>query len=193
MYQSILVPLDGSRLAEAILPEIEKLAALLKARLNLIRVSRVHVLPGVNPSEAQIKAVRRAQEYLESLKKRLSTRDIEIEIHAAYGNPAEKILEVCRRHDIDLIAMSTHGRSGLGRWLLGSVAEKVVRHSEKPVLLLRAHETDVGSSESLNEINKQRLMDAINRSNGNQSEAARLLGISRTSVWNQVKRFNIKL
>lgn len=140
MYQSILVPLDGSKLAEAILPEVSELAELLKARINLILVSRAHVLPGVDPSDAQVKVVRRAHEYLEEMKKRLALESADIEIHTPYGNPAEKILEVCQRQNIDLIAMSTHGRSGIGRWLLGSVAEKVLRHSEKPVLLLRARE-----------------------------------------------------
>ena len=51
---------------------------------------------------------------------------------------AEKILDVCKRQHIELIAMSTHGRSGISRWLLGSVAEKVVRHSQIPVLLYRS-------------------------------------------------------
>lgn len=148
MYQSILVPLDGSKLAEAILPEVEELATLLKGRLHLIMVSRIHVLPGVDPTNAQVKVIRRAQNYLEKLKEHLSDRNFDIKLHAPYGDPAEKILEVCRRHDIELIAMSTHGRSGIGRWLLGSIADRVVRHSEKPVLLLRAGNTDTGSSEN---------------------------------------------
>ena len=143
MYQSRLVPLDRSKLAEAILPEVEELAGILKARINLVMVSRAHVLPGLDPTDAQVKVVRRAQEYLERLKEQLSAKNIDIEIHSPYGNPADKILEVSQRHDMGLIAMSTHGRSGIGRWLLGSVAEKVVRHSEKPVLLLRAREMDV--------------------------------------------------
>jgi nucleotide-binding universal stress UspA family protein len=147
MYQSILVPLDGSKLAEAILPEVEEFISLLKARLHLIMVSHVNVLPGLDPTDAQVKVIHRAQEYLEKLKEQLSAKIIDIELHAPYGDPAEKILEVCLRHDIDLIAMSTHGRSGIGRWLLGSIADKVVRHSEKPVLLLRARNTDTGSSE----------------------------------------------
>ena len=146
MYQSILVPLDGSKLAEAILPEVEELAALLSARLHLIMVSRIHVLPGVDPTDAQVKVIHRAIDYLEKLKEKLSARIINIDLHTPYGDPAEKILEVCQRHDINLIAMSTHGRSGIGHWLLGSIADKVVRHSEKPVLLLRAHKTDTGSS-----------------------------------------------
>ena len=142
MYKSILVPLDGSMLAENILAEIEALALLLDAKLNLIYVSKAHVLPGVDPTDAQVKVVNTAKVYLETIRERLSAKNFEIEIHTPYGNPADKILEVCRRHDIDLIAMSTHGRSGIGRWLLGSVAEKVVRHSEIPVLLLRSHEMD---------------------------------------------------
>ncbi len=141
MYQSILVPLDGSKLAEAILPEVEELAVLLKTRLHLIRVSRINVLHGVDPTNAQVKVIHRAQEYLEKIKEQLSAKNIDIELHSPYGDPAEKILEVCRRHDIGLITMSTHGRSGIGRWLLGSIADRIVRHSEKPVLLLRAGNT----------------------------------------------------
>lgn len=139
---------DGSKLAEAILPEVGELAKLLKARINLIRVSRTYWMPGADQTEAQVKVTREAQEYLENLKEQLLAMDIDVETHAAYGNPAEKILEVCRRHNIDLIAMSTHGRSGIGRWILGSVAEEVVRHSEKPVLLICARGMD---SDSLKE------------------------------------------
>jgi len=147
MYQSILVPLDGSKLAEAILPEVEELAVLLKARLHLIRVSRVNVLPGLDPTDAQVRVIHRAQNYLEKLQEQLIVKNIDIELHTPYGDPAEKILEVCQRDDIDLIAMSTHGRGGIGRWLLGSIADKVMRHSEKPVLLLRASITNIDSSE----------------------------------------------
>jgi nucleotide-binding universal stress UspA family protein len=147
MYKTILVPLDGSTLAENILTEVEELAVLLNARLYLIYVSRAHVIPGVDPTNAQVRVVKEAQVYLESLKEKLSAKKIEIKLHTPYGNPADKILEVSKRDDIDLIAMSTHGRSGIGRWLLGSVAEKVVRHSDIPVLLLRSHEMTISPSE----------------------------------------------
>jgi len=138
MYKSILVPLDGSPLAENILAEVEELALLLNARLHLICVSKAHVLPGVDPTDAQVRVVNTANEYLEDIKERLSAKNIKTEIHTPYGNSADKILSVSKLGDIELIAMSTHGRSGIGRWLLGSVAEKVVRHSEVPVLLLRS-------------------------------------------------------
>lgn len=148
MYKSILVPLDGSKLAENILTEVEELAMILKARLHLIYVSKAHVLPGVNPSDEQVRVIKEAQEYLGNTKEQLSAKNIDIKLHTPYGYPADNILEVCKRQEIDLIAMSTHGRSGIGRWLLGSVAEKVVRHSEVPVLLLRSHKMEVSSSDA---------------------------------------------
>jgi nucleotide-binding universal stress UspA family protein len=138
MYKSILVPLDGSALAEAILPEIEKVARCMGARIILLRVSRAHVFPGKDPTEAEIEVVRRAEEYLAEIRDRLAAKGFDAEAHVRYGAVAEEILTHSARNDVDLIAMSTHGRSGLGRWALGSVAEKIVRRSEKPVLLLRA-------------------------------------------------------
>ena len=142
MYKSILVPLDHSELAEKILPEVEELALLLKAKLHLICVSKAVVMPGVDRTDAQVKVVNTAKEYLARIKERLSAKNIEIEMHSPYGNPAENILSVCKLQQIDLVAMSTHGRSGISRLLLGSVAEKVVRHSEIPVLLYRSGKVD---------------------------------------------------
>ena len=72
MYKAILVPLDGSTLAENILTEVEELAVLLNAKLYLIYVSRAHVIPGVDPTNAQVRVVKEAQVYLESLKEKLS-------------------------------------------------------------------------------------------------------------------------
>ena len=138
MYKSILVPLDGSKLAEAIIPEIEKVASSMQARIILLRVCRAHVFPGRDPTKAEVEVIREAEKYLGGIAKQLATRGFDAEIHVRYGDVADEILSHSRRNEIDLISMSTHGRSGFGRWLLGSVAEKIVRHSEKPVLLLRA-------------------------------------------------------
>ena len=138
MYKSILVPLDGSKLAEAILPEIEKVAASMQARIILLRVCRAHVFPGKDPTKAEVEVIREAEKYLNDIAQRLTTKGFNAEIHVRYGDVADEILSHSKRNEIDLISMSTHGRTGLGRWLLGSVAEKIVRHSEKPVLLLRA-------------------------------------------------------
>jgi nucleotide-binding universal stress UspA family protein len=70
-----------------------------------------------------------------------------VDHHVPYGDPAAKILEICELYNYDLIAMSTHGRSGLGRWLMGSVADKVVRHSRFPVLLRRTQPEDIPAME----------------------------------------------
>jgi nucleotide-binding universal stress UspA family protein len=140
MYKSILVPLDGSGLAEAILPEIEKVAASMRARLILLRVCRAHVFPGKDPTKAEVEIVRKAEKYLDEITGQLTAKGFEAEAHVRYGDVANEILTHSKRNDIDLIAMSTHGRGGLTRWLLGSVAEKIIRHSEKPVLLLRTQE-----------------------------------------------------
>ena len=138
MYKSILVPLDGSKLAERILPEIEKMASCMRASIILLRVCRAHVFPGKDPTDAEVEVIRNAEEYLVSVAAALTAKGFDAQVHVRYGDVAEEILSHSRRNEIDLISMSTHGRSGLGRWLLGSVAEKIVRHSEKPVLLLRA-------------------------------------------------------
>ena len=146
MYKSILVPLDGSKLAEEILPEIEKVASCMQARIVLVRVCRAHVFPGKDPTRAEVEVVREAELYLNKIVDQLKARGFDAEAHVRYGDVAEEILTHGRRNDIDLISMSTHGRSGLGRWLLGSVAEKIVRHCEKPVLLLRAQEKTEGEA-----------------------------------------------
>ena len=140
MYKAILVPLDGSKLAEAILPEIEKVASCMRARIILLRVCRAHVFPGKDPTEAEVEVVRNAEKYLATIVADLNAKGFDVELHVRYGDVAEEILNHSKRNEIDLISMSTHGRSGLGRWLLGSVAEKIVRHCEKPVLLLRPKE-----------------------------------------------------
>jgi nucleotide-binding universal stress UspA family protein len=138
MYKSILVPLDGSALAEAILPEIEKVARCMQARIILLRVCRAHVFPGRDSTKAEVEVVRRAEGYLTAIRDRLAAEGFEVEALVRYGAVAEEILAHSSRKEIDLIAMCTHGRSGLGRWALGSVAEKIVRRSDKPVLLVRA-------------------------------------------------------
>ena len=100
-------------------------------------VAYAHAFPGVDPSEAEVKVVREAEEYLDKLKKRLEAKGFKVETHVRYGHDAEDILDHAAQKDIDLIAMTTHGRSGIKRFLLGSVAEKVLHHSTKPIFLIR--------------------------------------------------------
>jgi nucleotide-binding universal stress UspA family protein len=138
MFKRILVPLDGSSLAEAILPQVQGLAKALGAELFLVRAAAAHVFPGVDPTEGEVDVVRKAEAYVTEVAGRL--RDAGIPIHTAvrYGEAAEEILRHIKDNAVDLVAMSTHGRSGLSRLVLGSVAAQVVHRATVPVLLLRA-------------------------------------------------------
>lgn len=133
----ILVPLDGSGCAENIIPKVEELAIERKEGICLLRVVSAHTFPGVDPTEAEVKVVREAEEYLESLRERFKAKGFDADTHVRYGNDVEEILDHAARKDIDMIAMSTHGRRGVKRLLFGSVAEKVLRHTPKPVFLIR--------------------------------------------------------
>jgi len=136
-FQRILIPLDGSDCAENVLPMAEKLATELKASIVLLRVALTHTFPGVDPTEAELKVVREAEAYLQKVEDQLKAKGFKVDSHVRYGNDAEEILEHADGKDIDLIAMTTHGRSGVKRFLLGSVAEKVLRYSPKPIFLVR--------------------------------------------------------
>ena len=138
MFKRMLVPLDGSSLAEAVLPQVQELAKALGAELFLVRAAAAHVFPGADPTEEEVDVVQKAEAYLAEVAGRL--RDAGIPIHTAvrYGEAAEEILEHIGVNAIDLVAMSTHGRSGLSRLVLGSVATQVVHHATVPVLLMRA-------------------------------------------------------
>ena len=136
---TILVPVDGSALAEAALPKALELAEASGARILLLRAAQAPVLPGVDPTEAQARVVREAEDYVARLQERLTSRGaVKVETSVWYGPAAYAIVEAARVHRVDEIVMTTHGRSGLGRLLLGSVAESVLRGTTTPILLLRA-------------------------------------------------------
>ena len=140
-FEKILVLVDGSDSAENVFQKVEKLATDLKATLALLRVVYVHPswepFPGTDLVQAEAKVAREAEEYLGKLEKGLKAKGFKVETHVRYGHDAEEILDHAAQKDIDLIAMTTHGRSGVKRFLLGSVAEKVLRHSPKPIFLVR--------------------------------------------------------
>lgn len=136
-FEKILVPLDGSDCAEIVLPKVEKLAKDLKASIALLRVVIAHAFPGADSTDAEVKVVREAEQYLSKLEEGLKKKGLKVDSHVRYGNDAEEILDHAAQKDIDIVAMTTHGRGGVKRFLLGSVAEKVLRHSPKPVFLVR--------------------------------------------------------
>jgi nucleotide-binding universal stress UspA family protein len=135
--KTILVPLDGSIVAEAALRPAVEFARDKAARLVLLRAAEAHTLIG-DPTEAQVAAVREAEDYLGGVRARLERGGVEdVEVSVWYGPPAEAIAEAAGYRKVDLIVMSSHGRSGLGRLVLGSVAETVLRATEVPILLIR--------------------------------------------------------
>ena len=142
MYKNVLVPLDGSSLAEKILPQVTELAGLTGAEVSLLRVVLAHTFPGADPTDAQVEVVREAEEYLAGVAEQL--KGLQVSTHVRYGHDADEILNHAERDEIDLIAMSTHGRTGVGRFIMGSVADRVLRHSSKPVLLMRAKQESAG-------------------------------------------------
>jgi nucleotide-binding universal stress UspA family protein len=143
---SILVPLDGSALAEVALSTAVDLASR-DSTLVLVRSTEAHTGLGDDMVEAQVKAVREAEEYLEAVAGRTrKAGSAKVETHVWYGPPAASIIEAARVMKVNLIVMSTHGRGGLGRLILGSVAESVLRGTRTPILLLRPSEAPVADA-----------------------------------------------
>lgn len=135
---TILVPLDGSPLAEAALPKALELAEVSGARVLLLRAAETHTLLPRDPTEAQVKVVSEAESYLARVRKRLTRHGrVTVETAVWYGPAARAIVEAARIRKVDQIVMTTHGRSGVRRLLLGSVAESVRRGTATPLLLLR--------------------------------------------------------
>lgn len=130
MFQNILIPLDGSRFASRALPHARRLLADGGA-LTLLRVLDPELdHDAEHGNAAQVAATRQ----LEELKEELTRHEVAATTQVRFGRAAEVIRVASRGHD--LVAMSTHARTGLDRWLHGSVAEEVLRHSDPPVLLL---------------------------------------------------------
>ena len=136
----VLVPLDGSPLAEMALPTaIEVLRDSPDATLVLLRAVEVTALPGIDPIEAQVAVVGEAESYLEGVAARLRGEGRPRVITSVwYSGATEAIVEAARVRGVGLIVMSTHGRTGLRRVILGSVAESVLRRTPTPILLVSA-------------------------------------------------------
>jgi nucleotide-binding universal stress UspA family protein len=132
----ILVPLDGSRLSEAIMPLAKALARDYDAELLLVRA-----LSPRGSADAEVQEQEDAEAYLRTMAARVARRDVPVAWKVWYDEPDRAIVDAARFNEVDLIAMSTHGRGGLTRLLFGSVAESVVRQALVPVLLVRGELT----------------------------------------------------
>ncbi len=151
----ILITLDGSLLAEQAIPPALELARAVNARIILLRVNEI--VP-VNPVEVAItwdwdipepeqkllnERRRSAESYLKEVVTRFDLSDCEVETIVLDGTPVDRIQEFARLYGIDLIAMSTHGHTGLRRWLYGSVSSKVMRGSHCSMLIVRPPEMEL--------------------------------------------------
>jgi nucleotide-binding universal stress UspA family protein len=136
--KTILVPLDGSPIAEGALPTAVELARETPgAVIVLTRVAEAQALALVDPTTAHAVGLREAQDYLNEVATRLRDRGVAITTSVWYGLPVSAIVQAARAVKADLIVMNSHGRGGLRRAVLGSVAEGVLRRTHTPILLLR--------------------------------------------------------
>jgi nucleotide-binding universal stress UspA family protein len=147
-FKKILVPLDGSSFSEVSIPYVKELAKGTGSEIILLRVSEPPVLPAdrspaIKPSWEEYRDILmteiqlQAEKYLEGIKADLGKSGIKTRSQAILGKAGESILQVAQKEDINLIAMATHGRTGVSRWVYGSVASRIVEESPQPVMLIR--------------------------------------------------------
>jgi len=145
MYKKILVPLDGSELAKKALDEAVKLANCFGAEMMLFQVVPFMPIYGspelVTPLIVDEKQKEAAEKYLANLVEELKGKGFKVTATVKTGQQvAVEIIDFAKESGADLIVMCTHGRSGITRWMLGSVALKLLTRGEKPILLIRSKE-----------------------------------------------------
>ena len=150
MLKKILVPLDGSKVAEAVLPYVGELVSGLapgiKGEVTLIHVlsPTYYVVAGeagapIPYTEAEIEQIKKKTVgYLDKAGEGLRSEGTIVECRVGVGRAAEEINKAAEEINADLVAMSTHGRSGLSRWAFGSVTDRVLRGGNRPILMVRA-------------------------------------------------------
>ena len=147
MYDTILVPLDGSKRAEAILPHVEQLAQRYEALVVLLQVVDLDlVTPGIGPDGAHVmldateirRRTREAESYLAGWEGEFREKGIKVRSRVVHGCPVEAIIRAAEGEKADLIAMASHGRTGLARVFYGSVAAGVLHRVDRPLLLVRS-------------------------------------------------------
>lgn len=144
MYDTILVPLDGSTRAEMILPHVETMAKCFNSRIILLNVLEpVHILTSAAPVdyfEASVEAEQSqdARIYLQGVEYRFRSQGFEVKSIVEEGPPVRTIIQVAEQENVDLIAMASHGLSGLARVFYGSVAAGILHRIDRPLLLVRA-------------------------------------------------------
>lgn len=163
MIHHILVPLDGSELAECVLPHLTAIAPVTGARVTLINV--LERTPSRNGNASLIDPLgwymqkQESQSYLDRIAQKLQKSDLQVEQAILEGNPAEALIEFARNNAVDLLVLSTHGRTGISEWNVSSVVQKILLRSYKSILLVRAY-----TSRPADEVQYKRLFLAIDGS-----------------------------
>jgi nucleotide-binding universal stress UspA family protein len=154
MYRKILIPLDGSERAEQVLPHVRELAQGRNTKLLLVHVVEppmvampmvAHGAPTAAPvmvslDDALTRTREEAKAYLQGAKERLESEGLSCETVLEQGGVVQQIVDVADEHDVDLIAMTSHGRTGLATAFFGSVAVGVLHRITRPLLLVRAQD-----------------------------------------------------
>ena len=144
MYQKMLVPLDGSEFSECVLNHVRAIAIGCHVpEVVLLGVAepisyQVYYMIGIEDRgrDMQKETEKYVESYLSKAADSLKEDGVAVQTVVVSGRPAEEILDYANKNQVDLIIMSTHGRSGVSRWVVGSVTDKVVRHSVAPVLTI---------------------------------------------------------
>ena len=160
MYSKLMVPLDGSKLAECVLPHVEALTGIEgSTRVVLVRVVKPYlahfeddvdgnltVLDLTDVAEAAVdrERLQQASDYLENVAANLKVKG-QVERVVLMGKPASALTRYAASNDIDLVIVATHGRSGISRWVRGSVAERILHSIGAPILMIRAPGCGVGN------------------------------------------------
>ncbi len=145
MYKMILVPLDGSKRAEQILPHVEEIARCMEATIVVMQVLETQlVFSGLEMAEQEAafeaykKELSTAEHYVAEIQAKLREKGLHCQARVEHGSVVQSIIRVSRQTDVDLIAMASHGRTGLSRVFYGSVAAGVLHLTDRPILVIRA-------------------------------------------------------
>ena len=154
MYKKIMVPLDGSELAECVIPHVEKLVSgrqvgtivfvrVIEASPLSYKGAYVTSKDELDQLESRTKKIEEerksaATNYLKEVVGRLKQDGMEYQTEVLVGKAADNLIDYAENNEIELILIATHGRSGISRWVRGSIADRILRASRVPVLMVRA-------------------------------------------------------
>jgi nucleotide-binding universal stress UspA family protein len=149
LYKNILVPLDGSQLAECVMPHVESIVTAFGPETVTIVQEVEHFLPTpkgeeqmpIDPQQykrAEEAIIAAAEKYLKGMAAKAKLGTATAKTKVLLGHPADKIADYAKDNKIDAIVMSTHGRTGISRWAMGSVADRLLHIAPVPVLVVRA-------------------------------------------------------